>query len=165
MEPDGVRTRLRTLLQERRRLRGHINQLKEEIRTAYSFGDIVGADAALSHVLRQVELVAPADTTVLLLGERGTGKELIARLIHERSGRPARPFVPVKCAALPESLVESELFGHEKGAFTDAVARNPGQFEIASSGTLFLDEIGDLPGEAQAKLLRVLRDSEVQRVG
>ena len=159
------RRRLRALLHERRRLRGHIRQLKEEVRSAHAFGEIVGADSALGDVLRQAELVAPADTTVLLLGETGTGKELIARLIHERSSRAARPFVPVNCAALPESLVESELFGHEKGAFTGAVARKPGKFEIAHSGTLFLDEIGDLPAEAQAKLLRVLQDSEVQRVG
>jgi formate hydrogenlyase transcriptional activator len=159
------RRRLRALLHERRRLRGRVNQLQQEIREAYSFGEIVGADTALSSVLRQAELVAPADTAVLLLGETGTGKELIARLIHERSTRAARPFVPVNCAALPESLVESELFGHEKGAFTGALARKPGKFEVAHTGTLFLDEIGDLPAEAQAKLLRVLQDSEVQRVG
>lgn len=159
------RQRLRALLHERRRLRGHVSQLKEEIREAYSFGEIVGDDTALAAVLRQAELVAPADTTVLLLGETGTGKELLARLIHERSGRAARLFVPVNCAALPESLVESELFGHEKGAFTGAIARKPGKFETAHTGTLFLDEIGDLPTDAQAKLLRVLQDSEVQRVG
>jgi formate hydrogenlyase transcriptional activator len=159
------RRRLRALLQERRRLRSHVSQLREEIRAAYSFGEIVGGSAALAEVLQHAELVAPGDTTALLLGETGTGKELVARLIHERSGRAAHPFVPVNCAALPESLVESELFGHEKGAFTGAVAAKPGKFEIANRGTLFLDEIGDLPLDAQAKLLRVLQDRQVQRVG
>jgi formate hydrogenlyase transcriptional activator len=159
------RRRLKALLQDRRRLRGHVTQLREEIREAHSFGDIIGAAPVLADVLHQANLVAPADTAVLLLGETGTGKQLVARLIHERSARRTRPFVPVNCAAPPEALVESELFGHERGAFTGALARKAGKFEIAHSGTLFLDEIGDLPSDAQAKLLRVLQDSEVQRVG
>jgi formate hydrogenlyase transcriptional activator len=159
------RRRLRALVNERRRLRGEVSQLRDEIRDAYSFGNIVGSDSSLLELLRQAELVATADTTVLLLGETGTGKELIARLLHDWSHRRPRPFVPVNCAALPEALVESELFGHERGAFTGAVSRKPGKFEIANGGTLFLDEIGDLPSDAQAKLLRVLQDSQVQRVG
>jgi len=119
----------------------------------------------MKEMLRQASLAAPGDTTILLLGETGSGKELIARYIHEHSGRMRGPFVAVNCAALPESLVESELFGYEKGAFTGALARKPGKFEVAHRGTLFLDEIGDLPLEAQAKLLRVLQDGQLQRVG
>jgi len=159
------RARLRTLIDERRQLRGQVRQLHEEIRSTLRDGDIVGSSAGLTDVVRQAELVAPGDTTVLLLGETGTGKEVVARLIHERSRRSAGPFVPVNCAALPESLVESELFGHERGAFTGAVASKSGKFELANRGTLFLDEIGDLPADAQAKLLRVLQDRQVQRVG
>jgi formate hydrogenlyase transcriptional activator len=164
-ESEQDRRRLRALVHERRRLRGEVSQLRDEIRDAHPFGSIIGSDSSLLEVLRQAELVATADTTVLLLGETGTGKELIARLLHDRSHRQPRPFVPVNCAALPEALVESELFGHERGAFTGAVSRKPGKFEIANGGTLFLDEIGDLPSDAQAKLLRVLQDSQLQRVG
>jgi transcriptional regulator with GAF, ATPase, and Fis domain len=127
--------------------------------------ELIGSSTTLSDVIEQAELVAPADTTVLLIGETGTGKELVAHAIHTRSRRRARPFVAVNCAALPESLVESELFGYEKGAFTGALTRKPGKFEVADSGTLLLDEIGDLPAQAQAKLLRVLQEREVQRVG
>ena len=161
---EADRQRLRRLLEERRRLRDEVGHLRSEIRHVAGSG-IVGESEGLRNVLAQVDLVAPADSTVLIVGETGTGKELIARCIHEQSRRSAKPFVAVNCAALPEHLVESELFGHEKGAFTGALARKPGKFELAHGGTLFLDEIGDLPLEAQAKLLRVLQDREVHRVG
>lgn len=159
------RRRLRALLQEQQRLRSHVTHLEEHVKVAGAFGDIVGTSAALREAVQQAELAAPGDTTILLLGETGTGKELLARFIHERSTRTKASFVPVNCAALPEALVESELFGHEKGAFTGAVARKPGKFEIAQRGTIFLDEIGDLPRDAQAKLLRVLQERQVQRIG
>jgi len=159
------RRRLRSLLQEQRRLRSHVTHLEEHVKVSGGFKDIVGQSPALAEVVKQATLAAPGDTTILLLGETGSGKELLARFIHERSGRSQGPFVPVNCAALPEALVESELFGHEKGAFTGAIARKPGKFEIAHRGTVLLDEIGDLPKEAQAKLLRVLQDRQVQRVG
>jgi len=137
----------------------------EGLDSAHHLGNIVGQSAALKDVVRAVEQVADVDLTVLVLGETGTGKELVARALHERSTRAARPFIPVNCAALPETLVESELFGHERGAFTGAVARKSGRFEQAHRGTIFLDEVGDLPADAQAKLLRVLQDGVVQRVG
>jgi transcriptional regulator with GAF, ATPase, and Fis domain len=159
------RARLRALLQERRSLRREVIGLRDELRDAYSFGPIVGESPGLRQVLQEMEQVATSDVTVLLLGETGTGKELLARALHERSSRAARPFVPVNCAALPEHLVESELFGHERGAFTGAHSRKPGRFELAHRGTLFLDEIGDLPLVAQAKLLRILQDGELHRVG
>jgi formate hydrogenlyase transcriptional activator len=159
------RRKLHALLQERRQLRGQVDHLEEAVRAAGAFGEIKGEDPAFTAVLEQAQLVAPGDTTVLLSGETGTGKELLARLVHQRSRRAHGPFVAVNCAALPESLVESELFGHEKGAFTGAIGRKPGKFEIADRGSLFLDEVGDLPLEAQAKLLRVLQDGQVQRVG
>jgi formate hydrogenlyase transcriptional activator len=159
------RRRLRSLLQEQKRLRDHVTHLEEHVRVTGVFREIVGQSAALKETVEQAALAAPGDTTILLLGETGSGKELLARFIHERSSRSRGPFVPVNCAALPEALVESELFGHEKGAFTGAIARKPGKFEIAHRGTVFLDEIGDLPKEAQAKLLRVLQDRHVQRVG
>ena len=126
---------------------------------------IVGWSAALRRVLRQVEVVAPTDSGVLIQGETGTGKELIAQAIHERSARRGRPFVKVNCAAIPSGLLESELFGHEKGAFTGAVVRKPGRFEAADKGTLFLDEVGDIPLELQSKLLRVLQEHEFERLG
>lgn len=159
------RRRLAALLEERRGLRRRVTHLQEEARVASSHGDVVGESAPWKDALRLVDLVAAGDTTVLLLGETGTGKELLARRIHDQSPRASGPFVAVNCAALPEALVESELFGHEKGAFTNAVARKLGKFEVADGGTLFLDEVGDLPSDAQAKLLRVLQDSKVERVG
>jgi len=139
--------------------------LKEEIDHALMFEDIVGSSEALSKVLHQVAKVAPSDSTVLILGETGTGKELIARAIHKRSKRADRAFIGVNCAAIPPSLIASELFGHEKGAFTGATQRRMGRFEAANGGTIFLDEIGDLPPEIQIVLLRVLQEREIERVG
>jgi formate hydrogenlyase transcriptional activator len=139
--------------------------LEDEIRTEYGFAEIVGNNPGLRAVLSQVEIVAPADTTVLILGETGTGKELIARAIHRLSKRAERTFIKLNCAAIPTGLLESELFGHEKGAFTGAVARKAGRFELADGGTLFLDEVGDIPPDLQAKLLRVLQEQEFERLG
>jgi len=129
------------------------------------FGQIIGNSPALEFALGEVERVAPTDSTVLVLGETGTGKELIARAIHNLSGRFGRPFVKLNCAAIPFDLLESELFGHEKGAFTGAIAQKIGRFEMAHTGTLFLDEIGDLPPALQPKLLRVLQEQEFERLG
>jgi formate hydrogenlyase transcriptional activator len=131
----------------------------------HNFEEIVGRSAALRAVLKQVEVVAPTESTVLILGETGTGKELIARAVHNVSSRSNRPFVKLNCAAIPAGLLESELFGHEKGAFTGAVAQKIGRFELAHRGTLFLDEIGDTPLELQPKLLRVLQEQEFERLG
>lgn len=139
--------------------------LQEEIRTEHNFEEIVGGSEALMELLEKVELVAPTDSTVLLCGETGTGKELIARAIHARSSRRARAMVTVNCGAIPSSLVESELFGHVKGAFTGALERATGRFELADGSTLFLDEVGELPLETQIKLLRVLQEREFQPVG
>lgn len=139
--------------------------LQEEIRTEHNFEEIVGSSAALVNVLQQVELVAPTDATVLLSGETGTGKELIARAIHARSHRSARAMVTVNCGAIPSSLVESELFGHVKGAFTGALERAIGRFELADGSTLFLDEVGELPLDTQVKLLRALQEREFEPVG
>jgi DNA-binding NtrC family response regulator len=131
----------------------------------HNFGEIVGTSAALTAVLKQVEVVAPTESTVLILGETGTGKELIARAIHAASSRSGRPFVKLNCAAIPTGLLESELFGHEKGAFTGAIAQRIGRFELADGGTIFLDEVGDIPLELQTKLLRVLQEREFERLG
>jgi formate hydrogenlyase transcriptional activator len=131
----------------------------------HNFKDIVGRSSALSAVLSQVEIVAPTESTVLILGETGTGKELIARAIHNFSSRQDRPFVKLNSAAIPSGLLESELFGHEKGAFTGAIAPRIGRFELAHGGTLFLDEVGDIPLEIQPKLLRVLQEQEFERLG
>jgi formate hydrogenlyase transcriptional activator len=139
--------------------------LEEEIRTDSGFERIIGKSAALKRVLQMVETVAPSDSTVLLLGETGTGKELIARAIHDRGRRKDRTFVKLNCAAIPTGLLESELFGHEKGAFTGAIAQKVGRLELADQGTLFLDEVGDIPIEIQPKLLRVLQEREFERLG
>jgi formate hydrogenlyase transcriptional activator len=139
--------------------------LEEEIRTEYTFEEIVGESPALKRVLSQVETVAGTDSTVLILGETGTGKEVIARAIHDLSLRRERTFVKVNCAAIPTGLLESELFGHEKGAFTGAIAQKVGRFELAHRGTLFLDEVGDIPLELQPKLLRVLQEKEFEHLG
>jgi formate hydrogenlyase transcriptional activator len=139
--------------------------LEEEARTEHDFGQIIGESAALRRVLKQVEAVAPTHSTVLILGETGTGKELIARALHDRSPRRERTFVKLNCAAIPTGLLESELFGHEKGAFTSAVGQKVGRFELAHQGTLFLDEVGDIPPELQPKLLRVLQEQEFERLG
>jgi formate hydrogenlyase transcriptional activator len=139
--------------------------LEEEIRSEFNFEEIVGESAALKRALAQVELAAPAGTTVLLLGETGTGKELFARAIHNLSTRRDRTFVKINCAAIPSGLLESELFGHERGAFTGAISQKIGRFELADRGTLFLDEVGDLPLELQPKLLRVLQEQEFERLG
>jgi formate hydrogenlyase transcriptional activator len=139
--------------------------LEEEIRSEFNFEEIIGEGASLKRALAQVELVAPAATTVLILGETGTGKELIARAIHNLSPRRERTFVKINCAAIPAGLLESELFGHERGAFTGALAQKIGRFELADRGTIFLDEVGDIPLELQPKLLRVLQEQEFERLG
>jgi formate hydrogenlyase transcriptional activator len=139
--------------------------LEDEIHGEIDFEGIVGQSSALRHVLKLVETVAPSDSTVLLLGETGTGKELIACAIHDRSHRNARTFVKLNCAAIPTGLLESELFGHERGAFTGAIAQKIGRLELADQGTLFLDEVGDIPIEIQPKLLRALQEREFERLG
>jgi formate hydrogenlyase transcriptional activator len=139
--------------------------LEDELRGEMDYEGIVGQSSGLRHVLNLVETVAPSDSTVLLLGETGTGKELIARAIHERSGRKQRTFVKLNCAAIPTGLLESELFGHERGAFTGAIAQKIGRLELADQGTLFLDEVGDIPLEIQPKLLRALQEREFERLG
>ncbi|HEV8000747.1 MAG TPA: sigma 54-interacting transcriptional regulator, partial [Planctomycetaceae bacterium] len=172
-EPDGKYTRTmivditeRVLMeQEQARLRAQNLYLQEEIKADHNFEEIVGQSVPLVHVLENVLRVAPTDASVLISGETGTGKELIARAIHFNSKRRDRPLIKVNCAALPTGLVESELFGHEKGAFTGAISRRIGRFELADGGTIFLDEIGEIPLELQVKLLRVLQEKEFDRVG
>ena len=139
--------------------------LREEIQQMGNFDDIVSQSKSFGRVLRQVEQVAPTNTSVLILGESGTGKELLARAVHNRSSRKNRPLVKINCAALPATLIESELFGHEKGAFTGATGQKAGRFELADGGTIFLDEIGEMPIDLQSKLLRVLQEGEFERVG
>jgi len=148
-----------------RRSEQEIRYLEEEISTTHQFADIVGESSALKRVLKQVEDVASTDATVLILGETGTGKELIARAIHELSSRRDRAFVRLNCSAIPSGLLESELFGHEKGAFTGAIAQKIGRLELAHQGTFFLDEVGDLPLELQPKILRAVQEKEFERVG
>ncbi len=155
----------RQVVERANKLREEKLYLQDEIRTEYNFEEIIGESAALKHILQQLETVAPTDSTILIRGETGTGKELIARAIHHLSGRRERTLVKVNCAAIPTGLLESELFGHEKGAFTGAIAQRVGRFELAHRGTLFLDEVGDIPLELQPKLLRVLQEQEFERLG
>jgi transcriptional regulator with GAF, ATPase, and Fis domain len=149
----------------RDRLQAENVYLQEEIQDRHGFEEIVGRSASLKHLLKEIEQVAPTTTTVLITGETGAGKELVARAIHRRSGRAIRPLVTVNCGAISPGLVESELFGHERGAFTGALSRKIGRFELADGGTIFLDEIGDFPLDLQVKLLRVLQEQEIERVG
>src|ERR1700686_2288070 len=164
-----ARAELQRALEENQRLKDRLQDenlvLREQIDQALMFEEIVGASPALRAVLSRVSKVAPTDSIVLLTGETGTGKELIARAIHKRSRRSSRAFVSVNCAAIPSSLIASELFGHEKGAFTGATQRRLGRFELAEGGTIFLDEVGELPAETQITLLRVLQEHEFERVG
>jgi transcriptional regulator with GAF, ATPase, and Fis domain len=150
---------------EKQRLQAQNQYLQEEIKLTYNFEEIVSKSTVFQRVLHQIEQVAATDATVLILGESGTGKELIARAIHNISNRSKKPLVKVNCATLPANLIESELFGHEKGAFTGALEKKIGRFELANAGTIFLDEIGELPVELQAKLLRVLQEGEFERLG
>jgi transcriptional regulator with GAF, ATPase, and Fis domain len=160
---------LQNALSEVERLKNRLQDenvyLQEEIKLNHNFEEIIGQDPAMNNVLEQLEQVAPTNATVLILGETGTGKELLARAVHHLSERKDRPLVKVNCAALPANLIESELFGHEKGAFTGALDSKAGRFELADGGTIFLDEIGDLPLESQSKLLRVLQEGEFERLG
>jgi PAS domain S-box-containing protein len=161
--------KLRAAFQEIKTLKDQLQReniaLREEIGETSMFEEIVGASPLLRDVLARVAKVAPTDSTVLITGETGTGKELIARAIHKRSQRSDRPFVKVSCSAIPQSLIASELFGHEKGAFTGALHQRIGRFELAEGGTIFLDEIGELPAETQVALLRILQEREIERVG
>jgi formate hydrogenlyase transcriptional activator len=163
--PNLVQASLTAIEQLKYRLEQEKIYLQEEIKLEHNFEEIIGQSKHLKKALRKVEQVAPTTTTALILGETGTGKELFARAIHSRSSRKDRPLVKVNCATLPSNLIESELFGHEKGAFTGALQKQIGRFELADGGTIFLDEIGDLPLELQAKLLRVLQEGEFERLG
>jgi transcriptional regulator with GAF, ATPase, and Fis domain len=171
VESNGVLAVIRDLTQKRRDeealRRGELERryLEEELQTEYRFEEIIGESLALKRVLKQSETVAREEATVLILGETGTGKELIARAIHELSRRHERTFVKLNCSAIPTGLLESELFGHEKGAFTGALSQKIGRLELAHEGTLFLDEIGDLPLELQPKILRALQEREFDRLG
>jgi len=172
-DPSGTHTRTmfvditdRVLMErEQAKLQQQNNYLREEIKSVHNFEEIIGATAGLVQVLRNVQRVAPTDATVLILGETGTGKELIARAIHSTSNRADKPFIKINCAALPTGLIESELFGHERGAFSGAIQRRIGRFELAQGGTIFLDEIGEVSAEVQIKLLRVLQEREFERIG
>jgi len=151
--------------QENLKLQAQNVYLREEIKSVHNFDEIIGASAGLMDVLESVRRVAPTDATTLIMGETGTGKELIARAIHSSSNRADNPFIKINCAALPAGLVESELFGHERGAFSGAIQRRIGRFELAQGGTIFLDEIGEVPADVQVKLLRVLQEREFERIG
>ncbi len=160
--------RLRTMLQNAVRQRGaelEKEVLKRELRDRGLFGRLIGSSGKMQEIFRLVEMVAPSTASVLITGASGTGKELVARTIHQLSPRKERPFVAINCAAIPETLIESEIFGHEKGAFTGALERRTGCFELAEGGTLLLDEIGEMPVSTQAKLLRVLEDRKLRRLG
>ena len=146
-------------------LEREVRQLRAQVVQRYAFHNLIGKSPSMQEIYAKIEQVADSRTTVLVTGESGTGKELVAKAIHYNSSRRERPFIALNCAALPETLIESELFGHEKGSFTDATARRVGQFELANTGTLFLDEIGDLSATTQAKLLRVLQEREFNRIG
>ncbi|MFQ5736496.1 MAG: sigma 54-interacting transcriptional regulator, partial [Thermodesulfobacteriota bacterium] len=139
--------------------------LRQELLSSYGPGEIIGSDGSIMHIVEQARQLASLPVTVLITGESGTGKELLARLLHESGSMADKPFVTVNCAAMPSTLIESELFGHEKGAFTGAVTEKRGKFELADGGTLFLDEVGELPGDVQAKLLRALQHGEINRIG
>jgi transcriptional regulator with GAF, ATPase, and Fis domain len=164
-ELEDSRQREQRLRRERRQIEAEVAYLREELRARAEFSDIVGESDGIWRVLRSIDMVATTDSTVLILGETGTGKELVARAIHRNSKRSSGEFVRVNCAALPESLLESELFGHEVGAFTGATQQRAGRFELADGGTIFLDEIGEMPLAAQSRLLRVLQEQELERVG
>jgi nitrogen regulation protein NR(I) len=150
---------------EHRKLQKENIRLKKELKRKYDFGGLIGDSASMGRVYDMIEKIADTDSTVLIAGESGTGKELVARIIHYNSSRSQKPFVPINCAAIPRDLLESELFGHEKGAFTGALNARAGRFELAHNGTLFLDEIGELDPSLQVKLLRVLQEREFERVG
>jgi DNA-binding NtrC family response regulator len=161
-------TRLRSILQNASRLRGAERELeasRRRLRDVGVLGSLVGSSKSMREIFRLIEMVSPSTASVLITGESGTGKELVARTIHSLSSRKARPFVAINCAAIPETLIESEIFGHEKGSFTGAVERRTGCFELAEGGTLLLDEIGEMPIGTQAKLLRVLEDRKLRRLG
>jgi len=163
-EVEALRIKIRNLLQQRA-LEAEVEQLKDELEGRSRLGRLLGRSAAMRQVYRTIERVAASHVSVLVTGESGTGKELVARAIHELGPRASGPFVAINCAAIPESLMESELFGHERGAFTDATERRIGRFEQARGGTLFLDEIGELATSVQAKLLRALQERTIERVG
>ena len=169
IEKTKIEQELRQALKENEDLRAQLKEenqyLRREIQVEHNFSEIIGNSDSLKYILYRLEQVAPNDTTVLIQGETGTGKELIARAIHQASLRTERPLIKVNCATLPADLIESELFGHEKGAFTGAHSKKTGRFEIAHKGTLFLDEIGELPLNLQAKLLRVIEYGEFERLG
>lgn len=160
--------RLRTILQNASELLGtrvELEVTRRKLRDAGSLGSLVGPSKKMQEIFRLIEMVAPSTASVLITGASGTGKELVARTIHDLSPRRNKPFVPINCAAIPETLIESEIFGHEKGAFTGALERRTGCFELAEGGTLLLDEIGEMPVATQAKLLRVLEDRKLRRLG
>ena len=164
VDPKRLQVELRNCL-ERQESERQLEVAHRRLRDLGVLGSLVGRSAQMQEVMRLIGMVAPSSASVLITGESGTGKELAARTLHELSPRHANPFVAVNCAAIPESLMESEIFGHEKGAFTGAVERRIGCFELADGGTLLLDEIGEMPPATQAKLLRVLEDSKVRRLG